>query len=91
MCCICKDALITAISHLASSAEEAIINPKRSESSENRDDGCEADIDDNEDDDDEEEIISEAMFPLLLQMPSCSCSKKFLVGDLSQVQIHRQG
>ena len=32
-----------------------------------------------------------AMFPLLLQMPSCSYSKKFLVGDLSQVQIHRKG
>ena len=60
ICCICKDALITAISHLASSAEEAIFNPKRSESSENRDDGCEADIDDNEDDDDEEVIMSES-------------------------------
>ena len=43
-----------------SSEEEAIFNPKKSESSENRDDGCEAnaDIDDNENDDDEV-IISE--------------------------------
>ena len=59
ICCICKGALITATSHLSSSAEEAIFNTKRSESSENRDDGCEAngDIDDNEDDDSEEVII----------------------------------
>ena len=55
-------ALITATLYLSSSAEEAIFNPKKSESSENRDDGCEAnaDIDDNENDDDDEVIISES-------------------------------
>ena len=51
--------MVTAISNLSSSAEEAIFNTKRSESSENRDDGCEVNGDnyDNEDDDSEELII----------------------------------
>ena len=53
--------MITSISHLSSSVEEAILNPKKSESFGNRDDGCEAnaDIDENENDDDEV-IISES-------------------------------
>ena len=53
-------ALITAILYLSSSAEEAIFNPKKSESSENRDDGCEANADIDENDDDDEVIISES-------------------------------